>query len=145
MNILNSFGGFLWIASIIGMQRLDRTEGDVSSYMTNTSMSSPINNSTKNTRKLDSNQTPGVRLSKLLKWQRKPTLQNIQDKQFIQTRPRRPTFPFRLTPAALLIPAIPTLVGNTVLNKLRLTFFSSQYQASTYDRNPNFLLIPFCT
>ena len=120
MNILNFFGGFLWIASIIGMQRLDRT-----SYMTYTSMSSPINNSTKNPRKLDSNRTPGVRLSKLLKWQRNPTLQRIQEKQFIQTRPRRPTFPFRLTPAALLIPAIPTLVGNTVLNKLRLTFFTA--------------------
>ena len=37
--------------------------------------------------------------------------QKIQDKQFVVTGPRTSIFPFSLTPAAFLIPAIPTLVG----------------------------------
>ena len=45
-----------------------------------------------------------------------------EDKQLILGRPRpvalRPRpFPFRLTPAALLIPAIPTLLGTAQQNK----------------------------
>ena len=35
----------------------------------------------------------------------------IQEKQFLVPRPVGPAFPFGLTPFALLIPAIPTLVG----------------------------------
>jgi hypothetical protein len=59
------------------------------------------------------NKNQNEKVSKSLKWppQRKPSRHKIQEKQFLLTRPRRPTFPFRLTPAALLIPAIPTLVG----------------------------------
>ena len=40
----------------------------------------------------------------------RPQKQKIQQKQFV-VRPRPPLLPFRLTPAAFLIPAIPTLVG----------------------------------
>jgi hypothetical protein len=52
----------------------------------------------------------------------------IKDKQLLLTRPRpvglrpRPFFPFRLTPAALLIPAIPTLLGEET-NKLKLSVY----------------------
>ena len=52
----------------------------------------------------------------------------IEDKQLLLTRPRpmglrpRPFFPFRLTPAALLIPAIPTLLGEET-NKLKLSVY----------------------
>jgi hypothetical protein len=42
---------------------------------------------------------------------RNPPNAKIQDKQFLVPRPIGPAFPFGLSPAALLIPAIPTLVG----------------------------------
>ena len=41
---------------------------------------------------------------------RRPSKPKIQEKQFFLPRPR-PILPFRLNPAAFLIPAIPTLVG----------------------------------
>jgi hypothetical protein len=42
---------------------------------------------------------------------RTPSKVKIQEKQFLVARPIGPAFPFGLTPSALLIPAIPTLVG----------------------------------
>jgi hypothetical protein len=42
---------------------------------------------------------------------RTPSKAKIQEKQFFVARPVGPAFPFGLTPSALLIPAIPTLVG----------------------------------
>ena len=39
-----------------------------------------------------------------------------QDKQLIVTRPTPAGFPFRLNPAAVLVPAIPTLIG-FIVNK----------------------------
>ena len=56
--------------------------------------------------------------SRSLEWppQQRSGIPKLQEKQFLQPRPR-PFLPFRLTPAALLIPAIPTLVGTHSLSR----------------------------
>ena len=125
---------FLWLLFYIGVcsannvlehskSLQNNSAGNYSSVRTNRTISTILENN------LHKNRTIGLesnyRKSKSPKFKQR---KRIKEKQFLLPNPillprpnpillprPRPTFPFGLSPAALLIPAIPTLVGKVCL------------------------------